>query len=309
MRVWMTGGTGFVGSNIAYAALDRGASVLSTVHSHPGDVGFETQPIDMTSRDQVAGSISDYQPDIVIHCAILNDWDRMYADRQYAWDAYVTATENTIDAANDVGAPYVVVSTDWVFDGTQAGAGEDTPPNPVNLYGMLKFASERTALERGGAVARVSGVNGLHRTRPESPRQQDPGFGYFVASIVDALGRGDTFTVWEDDTINMVATPSLASECGEIMLDVGTKQLGGIFHCCGTEPVTRRQLAELTCDVFDLDPQLLRYGPAPATAMPKGGRVPYDTSLSRNRTADLLGRPGLTARGLLETFRDQLQQV
>ena len=85
--------------------------------------------------------------------AILNDWKRMEEDRRLAWSAYVGATQTTIDAANDVGASYVVVSTDWVFDGTQGGADESTPPNPVNLYGVLKLASEITALERGGAVA------------------------------------------------------------------------------------------------------------------------------------------------------------
>lgn len=303
----MTGGTGFVGSNIAFAALDRSHDVLSTVHSHAADgLPFATEAVDMTSADAVGASIRNYRPDIVVHCAILNDWDRMYADRQYAWDAYVTATEHTIDGAHGVGASYVLVSTDWVFDGTQAGAEEETPPNPINLYGVLKLASERTALERGGAVARVSGVNGLHRTRPDTPRKQDPGFGYFVASIVDALGRGETFEVWEADTINMRATPSLASECGEIMLDIGERKLDGIFHCCGSDSVTRRQLAELTCDTFGLDPGLLRYGPAPESAMPKGGRVPYDTSLTRPRTADLLGRDGLTAPQLLGQFKEQL---
>ena len=50
--------------------------------------------------------------------------------------------------------PFCLVSTDWVFDGTQSGATEDTPPNPINLYGFLKAASEIVTLERGGAVAR-----------------------------------------------------------------------------------------------------------------------------------------------------------
>ena len=302
----MTGGTGFVGSNIAQAALDRGDEVLSTVHSHAGSgVAFLTEQVDMTDAAAVAASVKNFSPDIVVHCAILNDWDRMYADRQFAWDSYVTATETTIDAAHAVDASYVVVSTDWVFDGTQSGASEDTPPNPINLYGVLKMATERTAIERGGAVARVSGVNGLHRARPSSPRAQDPGFGYFVASIVDALGQGNTFTIWEGETINMRATPSLASECGNIILDVGQQRLDGIFHCCGSESVTRRELAEATCEMFQLDPALLRYGPAPDSAMPQGGRVPFDTSLTRPRTDDLIGRPGLSIQEILSAFKEQ----
>jgi dTDP-4-dehydrorhamnose reductase len=81
----------------------------------------------------------------------------------------------------------VLVSTDWVFDGTQSGADEATPPNPVNLYGVMKLASEMVTLERGGAFARISGVQGLHLARPATPWAQDRGFGYFAASIVESL--------------------------------------------------------------------------------------------------------------------------
>ena len=42
----------------------------------------------------------------------------------------------------------VLVSTDWVFDGTQGPAAEDDPPSPVNPYGFLKAASELGAASR-----------------------------------------------------------------------------------------------------------------------------------------------------------------
>jgi len=237
-----------------------------------------------------------------VHSAILNDWAVMRENRQLAWDAYVGATRSTIDAATDVGASYVLVSTDWVFDGTQGGADESTPPNPINIYGFLKAASEIVALERGGAVGRVSGVNGVHRARPTTPRVQDPGFGYFVASIVDALREGRRFTVWESDDINMRATPSLATETAELILRVGERNLGGIFHCCGGEAIERMQLARLACDVFGLDAGLLDSGPPDPAAMPQGA-VPYDTSILMPRTARLLDHEPTPVRTLLERFK------
>jgi dTDP-4-dehydrorhamnose reductase len=305
MRVWVTGGTGFVGSNVVHVAVGRGDDVLTTVHTYraAGDLPYLVEPVEMTDAAAVRRSIGAFAPDIVVHCAILNDWDRMYADRPFAWDAYVEATRVTAEAAADAGASYVLVSTDWVFDGTQGGADESTPPNPVNLYGFLKAASELVALDRGGAVARVSGVNGLHRARPGTPRAQDPGFGYFVASAVDALRGGAPFTVWESDSINMVATPSLATECAELILRIGERRLGGIFHTCGGEPARRMELARLACDVFDLDPGLLRSGPPPAEAMPAGGSVPYDTSIVMPRTSELLDHTPSPLRDLLERFR------
>ena len=160
-----------------------------------------------------------FGPDVIVHSMILNDFAAMYADRELAWRSFVGTTETLARAADEVGAKLILVSTDWVFDGTQSGADEDTPPNPVNFYGVLKMASEQAAMltaERA-AVARVSAVSGMHWMRESTPRVQDGGFGYFVTSIVDALEAGQPFGVWEADDINMVATPSLASECGEVM--------------------------------------------------------------------------------------------
>jgi dTDP-4-dehydrorhamnose reductase len=306
MRVWVSGGGGFVGSNIVHAAVEAGHEVLTTAQTFvpPADAPYEVATVDMTDVDAVAMSIGEFGPDTVIHCAIMNDWDRMYADRKTSWDAYVGATRATAYASNDNDSAYVLVSTDWVFDGTQAGADEDTPPNPINLYGSLKLASEMVALEAGGAVARVSGVNGLHLARPTTPRSQDRGFGYFVASLVDALSKGDIFTVWEGDDINMVATPSLALECGEIMLDIGERRANGVFHCCGADAVTRRELAELACEVFGLDSELLRFGrPDPDSML--AAPVPYDTSLSTPRTDRILNRTATPVRQLLHRFKNQ----
>ena len=242
----------------------------------------------------------------MIHCAILNDFAGIYTDRAVAWEAYVGATRHTASSAAASGAGFVLVSTDWVFDGTQAGADESTPPNPVNLYGVLKVASEIVALERGGAVARLSGVNGVHRVRTRAPRHQDLGFGYFVASMVDALRVGERFTVWEAENINMRATPSLASQCAELILRIGERRLGGIFHTCGADAVGRMELAHLACDVFDLDPDMVDSGPVPPDSEP-GAPVPYDTALTAPRTSDLLDHQPTPVIDLLRRFRDEYE--
>lgn len=302
----MTGGTGFVGSNIVHEALSRGHQVLTTFNSYrpTGRELYGLEAIDMIDARAVAAGVRSFRPDLVIHCAILNDLRRLYLDRRAAWDAYVESTRATAEAASRAGAAYVLVSTDWVFDGTQVGADESTPPNPINLYGVLKLASEMVALERGGAVARVSGVNGIHRARPSAPRVQDPGYGYFVASMIDEVSEGRPFTVWESDRINMVATPSLASESAEMILAIGARRLTGVFHCCGADGIGRMDLARLACDVFDLDPDLVRSGPPDPAAMP-GAPIPYDTTITSPRTGELLDRNPTPVSQLLERFRDE----
>ncbi len=297
MRVWISGGSGFVGSNLVKVFTERhGAEVVAPGHGE----------VDLTDADAVRASVAETGPDAIVHSAILNDLPRMVADRRAGWDAYVGATRNLVDAANEIGAKVVLVSTDWVFDGTQAGADEATPPNPINIYGVLKLASELVVSERArdGAVARISAVNGVHWARPVLPRSQDPGFGYFVAALVDAVSAGEPFTVWESDEINMIATPSLASDCAELMWRIIDRDQRGIFHCCGGEAIGRRALAELAAEVFELDPELVRSGPPVDEA---GIDVPYDTSLTARATSVALGVELPSVRDLLIRFRHEYE--
>jgi dTDP-4-dehydrorhamnose reductase len=311
VRVYLTGATGFVGSNLARVfGESHDAELFCPVHTRrpPAGAPYEWAPVDLTDPETARRSIARFRPDAVVHAAILNDFGRLYTHRRESWDAYVGATRAVVDGANEVDAHVVLVSTDWVFDGTQGGATEDTPPNPINLYGFLKAASELVVSERAehGAVARVAGVNGVHWARPEAPRRQDAGFGYFVLSLVEALAAGRRFQVWQSPAINMVATPTLASDAAELIWRVVERELSGTFHCCGGESVDRAELARRAVDAFQLDPGLLELGPPDPNALPPAP-VPYDTSLDAAATAAALGveLPGLDSA--LRRMRAELE--
>ncbi len=313
MRAYVTGGTGFVGSNIVKVFAERhGAVVRCLINRFVPErtEGFTIERLDLLDEPGVLASVAEFAPDVIVHSMILNDFSTMYADRELAWRSYVGTTETLARAAGAVGAKLILVSTDWVFDGTQAGADEDTPPNPINFYGVLKMASERTALlaADGAAVARVSAVSGTHWLRALTPRSQDGGFGYLVTSIVAALEEGQSFAVWEAPDINMVASPSLASECAEVMWRIAANPAAsGVFHCCGAEAVGRMELARLACDVFGLDSSLLSSAAPDPDAPGAVGTfpIPHDTSLSVRRTRQVLGYEPPGARELLELFRDE----
>ena len=313
MRAYVTGGTGFVGSNIVKVFAERHrATVHCPVHRFvpSGSLGFTTERLDLLDDAAVAASVHGFDPDVIVHSMILNDFAAMYGDRDLAWRSYVGTTETLARAADRAGAKLILVSTDWVFDGTQGGADEDTPPNPVNLYGVLKMASEQTALlgaERA-AVARVSAVSGMHWLRDSTPRVQDGGFGYFVTSIVEALEAGEPFAVWEADNINMVASPSLASECAEVMWRIAAEASAtGVFHCCGADSVGRMELARMACEVFGLDVLLLSSARPDTSAAGAVGSfpIPYDTSLTVRRTREVLKYEPPGIRELLARFRTE----
>lgn len=307
-RILLTGATGFVGGTVAAVLSSRGADVLCAVRHDPGPrFPWPWRLGDLGDERDVAAALDEHGATAVLHLAIDNDLQGLYRDRRAGFDAYVGMTRRIVDAANRHGAQVGYLSTDWVFDGTGHLVDEDEPVNPVNLYGMFKALSERVVLDRAdrGFVARVGGVQGRHLTRHAAPRQQDCGFGYFVLSLVDALSDGREFTVWEDPHINGVASPVVAAEVGARLLLALDRRADGVLHLVGGDAVTRVELARTACEVFDLDPELVRTGPVPEGEM-LPAPMPFDTSLSTPRTDALLGVGPFGLRDQLAALRHEL---
>jgi dTDP-4-dehydrorhamnose reductase len=280
VRIYLTGASGFVGSNFAYVFGElHGAEVIAPGH----DV------VDLTDASLVTRSVLATLPDAIVHTAIWNDPAGLSSNRRRAWDAYVGATRNVVDAANRAGAHVVLISTDWVFDGTHAPVDESEPPHPINTYGFLKASSELVVTERAttGTVARIAGVQGRHRAQPGTPRSQDAGFGYFVAALVDALRGGRRFTVWDGPGLNVLATPMLATDAGEMVWRALERGVTGVLHCCGGEHVERVDLAHRAAAAFGLDDDLIEIGPPPPGAVGDEA-VPRDTRLDAQATATAL---------------------
>ena len=100
------------------------------------------------------------EADLVLHCAAWNDVDGAEADPDGALAVNGHATANV--AA--LGAPVVVFSSDYVFDGTKrAPYVESDPPGPQSAYGRSKLAGERAAGDRAW-VARTSWLFGWTST-------------------------------------------------------------------------------------------------------------------------------------------------
>lgn len=313
MKIYVTGGTGLVGSNVIKVAVERHrADVFATVHRWQPvrPLGCEMGPVDVQDREQVLRSVGAFEPDAILHCAALLDLPLIYRDRELGWQSFVESTRYLTEAANKVGAKMILISSDWVFDGTQVMAGEGTPPNPINYYGVLKVVAEAlvAAMGRNWAVARVAGVNGVNWARPELPQYQNAGFGNLAIAAARALAAGERFTVWEGE-VNMRGTPSLASEIGNVILRIVQRDLCGIFHCCAGESATRLELARATARAFELDADLIRVGPPdPADPLVRAGiPIPRDTSLDCSDTARQLAYQPPDLFGALDSLRRQVQ--
>lgn len=307
LTIAVTGSTGFVGSNIAAVLSGRGHRVIGLGRTASDTAPWPIRAVDFGSTDHLAWALDGI--DAVVHCAIANDFNRLLADRDYAYDSFVGMTSRVGRAAATTGSQLVYISTDWVTDGTGHRVPETDRGNPVNFYGFLKAMGEQVVRDLhpdDGAICRIAGVMGKHQLKEDGPRSQDVGFGYFVYSLVAALRRGEIFTVWNGPHVNEVTSPSLAAEIGAQVERVVLRRAGGTFHLVGDDAINRMGLAELVCDVFGLDRGLLRQGPPPESEL-FPAPVPVDSSLGNEATKRALDLGPTSLRSLLETFRTELE--
>jgi dTDP-4-dehydrorhamnose reductase len=308
MRIAVTGSTGFVGSNIAEVLTMAGHEVLGLVRREPDrKLLWGHSQVDFASEDSLAEALAGF--DAVVHCAIANDFNRLLADREYAYDSYVGMTQRVTRAANRVGAHVVYISTDWIMDGSGHLELETNTGNPLNYYGYMKALGEqvlRDLAPTNGAICRVAGVMGAHRAADQSPRSQDVGFGYFVDSLVRTLRDGKQFLIYSGDFVNKVTTPSLAAEIGAQVERVISRKAAGTFHLVGDDAIGRLELGQLVCDVFNLDAGLLIEGEPPVEER-FPAPIPVDSSLDNKATKAALGFGPTPLRKLLEAFRLELE--
>ncbi|MFO7320863.1 MAG: sugar nucleotide-binding protein [Chloroflexota bacterium] len=313
MRLYVTGGTGLVGSNVIRLARERyGYEVIASLYGPPPlePVDYELDPLDMRDTAAVRASLLKYRPDVVIHCAALLDQVMMHRERELAWSIMVGGTLAFASACREIGARLVFVSSDWVFDGHAPEVDEDSPPFPVNFYGVMKMASERDLAAMDGlsyAVGRLAGVYGLNYAQPKLLRKEQ-GLGFDLGNyVVDRVSRGKVTPIWCGPNVNDVAHPTLASDGADMLLRLAACQENGIFHCFGAESISRLEFAHRLAALFGADPGLIAPVPTDPEVLEAHAniRIPFRTRARAEKTAKVVGRRALLVDEALAAFRQE----
>ena len=312
MRLYITGGTGLVGSNIIRLAREQDIEIIAAQYGPEPEwhVDYELDPLNLADHDAIRASIRKFKPDAVIHCAAILDQLFMFANRELCWSLMVEGTRALAEACREVDARLVFVSSDWVFDGRVELVDESSPPNPVNFYGVMKAASERDLGALDGlnyGVGRLAGIYGLNYAAPSLARKEN-GLGFdFSVYVIYRLAAGLPAEVWTGPKVNDVAHPTLASDCADMLLRLARGDGKGVFHCFGSEAINRIDLAHEIATAFGADPALImptRTDEAVLDQMRHIG-IPYRTRMSTDRTAEALGRRAFNVKEGLAAFRQE----
>ncbi len=153
MNVFITGGTGFIGSRLALKCLEKGDSVKVLGQENTSAEKENKKLIEEKGVEVVLGSVTDRDLifellkgiDVVYHLAATQH--EMNVPDQRFWDVNVEGTRNMLDASigNNIKC-FVHGSTIGVYGSMVGTINEQSPCNPDNIYGITKLEGEKLVL-------------------------------------------------------------------------------------------------------------------------------------------------------------------
>jgi UDP-glucose 4-epimerase len=204
-RVLVTGGAGFIGSNLVQALLERGDDVRVLDNFSTGSranlasLGRDVEVVegDLRSYERVHTAVRGAE--VVFHQGALGSVPRSVQDPLTSTAVNVEGTLNVLLAARDEGIRRVVAaSSSSVYgDGGAFPRVETQAPNPISPYAVAKLAAERFSV----SFTRVYGLEtvALRYFNVFGPHQ-DPTSQYaaVVPLFVHAIKQGRPVTIFGD---------------------------------------------------------------------------------------------------------------
>ena len=251
LRILITGSNGLLGQKLV-AALRNDPEVELIATGRGGDrtpqaLGDRYHTLDITEPDSVREVIISTRPTTIIHTAAMTNVDACELDPPACHRQNVQATQYLVEAAKDVGAHFIFLSTDFVFDGAQGPYTEEALPSPLSVYGHSKLEGERIVMNSGlekWAVARTIIVYGV---APGLSRSN------VVLWAKDALEKGAPIRVVNDQW----RMPTLAEDLADGCIRIAKRGVTGIFNLSGPDGMTILELVERVGHFFRSDTRII----------------------------------------------------
>lgn len=225
-RILLLGASGQLGLEVARAQLPAGWEIVT----------LGRDALDLERPESVAAAIDALRPAAIINGAAYTAVDKAETERALALALNRDAPEAMAQAAARIGAPFIHISTDYVFSGDKPTPYvESDPRKPVNAYGVSKAEGEIAVLAAWdrAAVVRTSWLFSAHRNN-------------FLKTMLRLSETRDDIGVVSDQLGRPTHAGDLARACvalTERLLD-GDAAAAGVFHFAGKGDATWADFAE-----------------------------------------------------------------
>ncbi|MDF2557719.1 MAG: dTDP-4-dehydrorhamnose 3,5-epimerase [Bacillales bacterium] len=286
MKVLVTGVSGQLGYDVVYEGEKRGLEMIGS--DVVGETAFK---IDITDKELVLETVRSLQPDVIIHCAAFTAVDKAEEMKDVCWKVNVNGTENLVLAAKEVGAKFVYISTDYVFDGRGVEAFVEThQPSPVGFYGLTKYEGEKVVQTHldNYFIIRISWVFGLNGLN-------------FVKTMLKLAETRDVLNVVGDQ----IGSPTYTHDLSRLIIDMVETEKYGIYHATNEGFCSWADFAK---EIFKISGKEVKVNTVTSVEYPTIAVRPKNSRLSKQKIAELGFEPLRSWKEALTHYLKELKQ-
>ncbi|XP_063712108.1 methionine adenosyltransferase 2 subunit beta-like [Symsagittifera roscoffensis] len=274
MKVLLTGASGLLGRAVMAKFIKNNFEIIGMAFSRASS---PLHKVNLLENEAVIKFVMTHKPDIIIHSAAERRPEEVQKNPEKSKQLNVNSTDNiaSICAASNISLIYI--STDYVFDGTNAPYEVNSKPNPINTYGELKLAGEECVKAKEGlkwCILRVPVLFGRTEDLDESA----------VTILMKALKL--SFLEKQMCKMNHIEKryPTFCDDVAMFLLEISNylaeKPEGlGVLHFSGNECMTKFEMVQRMARLKQISLDYIE----PETVVSTAVKRPYDCHLSMEK--------------------------
>ena len=199
-------------------------------------LAVDRDELDITDQSAVKKIVETFKPDVIINAAAHTAVDRAESEVELSEAINVKGPQYLAEAANEIDAIILHISTDYVFEGTGAGEyKEEDQTNPQGVYGRTKLAGE-IAVQKANPrsiILRTAWVFGEHGHK-------------FVKTMLRLAKDRDSLGIVGDQ----FGGPTYAGDIAKALIEItnqilaGKENAFGVYHFTGKPYVSWYEFAK-----------------------------------------------------------------
>ena len=178
-------------------------------------IGIDIEDLDITDEEAVHKLVNELKPDVIMHNAAWTAVDKAEQFKFAVYKVNALGPKYLAEAAKEVGAKIIYISTDYVFpgDGESFYAPED-PVGPKSTYGLTKWQGEEFVRTYDKHfIVRISWVFGLNGNN-------------FIKTMLRLSETHKELTV----VCDQIGSPTYTADLAKLLVDMSLTEKYGTYH-------------------------------------------------------------------------------
>ena len=264
MKVLITGKDGQVGKDLI-KSVPKGIELFS----------FGRHELDIGSQESVLKKVQEISPDYVINAAAYTAVDKAETEQENAFKVNTIGASYLANAAREISARLIHLSTDFVFDGTKSTPYKpDDPVAPLSVYGKTKAEGEKLVINQYAANSIILRTSWVYSVTGRN----------FVKTMLNLMKESNELRV----VVDQVGSPTWSKGLALTIWAMVTNNIhAGIYHWSDAGVTSWYDFAVAIYEearAINLVERQISFIPIPTSKYPTPAKRPYYSVLDCSET-------------------------